>query len=73
MGGTEDHASKIRLLRHRRAIVNAERVVDIVLGADVLREGPIDTIVLPQRVPRLVEGVRIIDSDQDFQLLAVLD
>lgn len=38
--------SKIRLLRRWRPVVGAERV-DIVLGADVLRQGPVDTIVLP--------------------------
>src|ERR1700730_13380044 len=75
LSGTEfsnAHASKILLLRHRRAVVDAERV-KIVLGADVLRQGPVHAIVLPQRLPGLVERVRVIDGHKDFQLLAVLD
>src|SRR3984893_8134586 len=69
---SDAHASKIRLLRHRRPVVNAERV-KIILGADVLRESPVHAIVLPQRLPGLVERVRVIDGYKDFQLLAVLD
>src|SRR6266436_4768153 len=65
-------ASKIRLLRHRRAVVDAERI-EIVLGADVLRQGPVYTIVLPQLLKGLVERVRVVDGQQNFQLLAVLD
>src|SRR5258706_12761846 len=65
-------ASKIRLLRYGRAVVDAERV-QIVLGADVFGESAVHTIVLPQRLPGRVERVRIVDRHEDFQLGAVLD
>ena len=66
-------ASKIWLLRHRRAVVDPERV-NIVLGAYVLsRQGPVHTIILSQRLPGLVERAGVIDVHKDFQLLAVLD
>src|SRR5258708_37088637 len=64
--------SKIRLLRNRRAVVDAERG-RIVLGADVFRQGPVHTVVLPERLKGLIEGVRIVYGQHDFQLGAVLD
>jgi hypothetical protein len=72
MQALTDVPSKIRLLRHRRAVVDAERV-DVVLGANVLRQGAVHTIVLPQRLPGLVERTGVINGQEDFQLLASVD